>query len=98
MEVLRHQHPADEQAVHLLPDFFEACDEVATEAGREEKRRPAVDAAGDELQLTWLINAMVGRHAAFQYTRGDGLRGRNSGVPAAHRRPHKTGVCASHVF
>jgi hypothetical protein len=50
------------------------------------------------LQLTWLINAMVGRHAAFQYTRGDGLRGRNSGVPAAHRRPHKTGVCASHVF
>jgi hypothetical protein len=32
MEVLGHQDPADEQAVRLLPDFFQALDEVMTEA------------------------------------------------------------------
>jgi hypothetical protein len=31
MEVLRHQDPADEQAVHPLPDFFQAWDEATTE-------------------------------------------------------------------
>jgi hypothetical protein len=31
MEVLRHQDPADEQAVHLFPDFFQALDEVTIE-------------------------------------------------------------------
>jgi hypothetical protein len=32
MEVLGHQDPADEQAVHLLPDFFQTLDEVMAEA------------------------------------------------------------------
>jgi hypothetical protein len=40
------QHPADEQAVHLLPDFFQAFEEVTTEAWGEENRRPALDGAG----------------------------------------------------
>jgi hypothetical protein len=31
IEVLGHQDPADEQAVHLLPDFFQALDEVMAE-------------------------------------------------------------------
>jgi hypothetical protein len=32
MEVLGHQDPADQQAVHLLPDIFQALDEVVAEA------------------------------------------------------------------
>jgi hypothetical protein len=31
MEVLRHQDPADEQAIHFPPDFLEALDEATTE-------------------------------------------------------------------
>jgi hypothetical protein len=31
VEVLGHQDPADEQAVHFLPDFFQALDEAMTE-------------------------------------------------------------------
>jgi len=58
--------------VHLVPDFFQALDEVMTEAWREENRRPAVSAGGDELQFTRAVSAMVDRHAAFKYTRGDG--------------------------
>jgi hypothetical protein len=74
MEVLGHQDPANEQAVHLLPDFFEALDEVLAKAWREENRRSAVDAGGNELQLTRAVNAMIDGHAAFEYTRSDGLR------------------------
>jgi hypothetical protein len=81
MEVLGHQDPANEQAVHLLPDFFEALDEVLAKAWREENRRPAVDAGGNELQLTRAVNAMIDGHAAFEYTRSDGLgEGARSGV------------------
>ena len=49
MEVLGHQDPADEQAVHLIPDFLQTLDEVMTEAWGEENGRPAIGAGGDEL-------------------------------------------------
>jgi hypothetical protein len=35
MEVLGHQDPADAQAVHLSPDFFQALDQVMTEKVRK---------------------------------------------------------------
>ncbi len=97
MEVLGHQDPAKEQAVHLLPHFLEALDEVLTEARRAKDLCPAVSAAGDELQFTRTVSAMVDRHDAAQY-RGDATsRGNNSfgRVPSGHRRPQKSGVCAS---
>jgi hypothetical protein len=81
MEVLGHQDPADEQAVHLLPDFFQALGKVMTEAWGEENRRPAVGTGGDELQFTRAVSAMVDQHAGFKYRRGDGLgEGVRSGV------------------
>ena len=73
MEVVGHEDPADEQAVHLPADFLEALDEVLTKAWGGENRRPAVGAGGDELQFTRAVSAMVGRHAAFEYTHRDGL-------------------------
>jgi hypothetical protein len=33
MQVLGHQDPANEQAVHLLPDFFQVFGEAMTEKG-----------------------------------------------------------------
>ena len=69
-EALGHQLPADGQAVHLLPDFLEALDEVVAGAWREENRRPAVSTGSDELQLTRAVSAMVDRHAGFEDTRG----------------------------
>jgi len=58
MEVLRHQDPADEQAIHLLPDFLEALDEVVAEALGKENGRPPVGAGGGELQFTRAVSAM----------------------------------------
>jgi hypothetical protein len=52
VEVLRHQDPADEQAIHFLPDFLDALDEVLAEAWGKENGRPPVGAGGDELQFT----------------------------------------------
>ena len=61
--------------------FFQALDEVTTEAWGEENRRPAVSTGGDELQFTRAVSAMIDRHAAFEYTRSDGLgEGDRSGV------------------
>ena len=71
--MLRHQDPADEQAIHLLPDFLEALDEVLAEAWGKENGRPPVGAGGDELQFTRAVSAMVDGHAGFEYRRGDGL-------------------------
>ncbi|SPE25067.1 hypothetical protein SBA2_250003 [Acidobacteriia bacterium SbA2] len=68
MEVLRHQDPANEQAVHLLPDFLEALDEALTEAGRAKDLRAAVSTASDELQFARTVSAMVDRHIAAQYS------------------------------
>jgi len=70
VKVLGHQDPANEQAVHLLPHFFELLDETLTEAGRTKDLRPAVSAAGDELQFTRTVSAMVDRHSAAQHNNG----------------------------
>ena len=76
--MLRHQDPADEQAIHFLPDFLEAPDEVVAEAWGKENGRPPVGAGGDELQFTRAVSAMIDGYAGFEYTRGDGRSGRGS--------------------
>ena len=95
--MLGHQDPANEQAVHLLPHFFEALDEVLTEAGGAKDLRAAVSTAGDELQFARTVSAMGDRHRAAQYRAGATSRESNSfgRVPSGHRRPQKSGVCAS---
>ena len=51
MEVVGHEHPADEQASHLLPHLCQRFDKAAAKTLREEKGRALVSAGGDELQL-----------------------------------------------
>ena len=65
--MLGHQDPANEQAVHLVPNFLEALDEVLTEAGRAKDLCPAVSAAGDKLQFTRTVSTVVDRHDAAQH-------------------------------
>ena len=97
MEVLGHQDPAYEQAVHLLPDFFEAFGEIMTEAWGAENRRPAVDAGVDELQFTRAVSAMIDGHAAVAYTRSEGLGEGGSGVsPRDIADPKRRGSAPAH--
>jgi hypothetical protein len=67
MEVLRHQHPTDEQELQLLPHLLKPLYKAATETVREKNGRPAVSAGGDKLQLTRTVGAMVERHTAEKY-------------------------------
>ena len=48
----------------FLPHFLKALDKTATESVGEEECRATIGAAGDELQLTGTVDALVERHGA----------------------------------
>src|ERR1035437_7853523 len=62
MKMLGHEHPADQQEMPFLPHFLKALDETATESVGDEECRATIGAAGDELQLTGIVDALVERH------------------------------------
>jgi hypothetical protein len=62
--MLGHEHPADQQEMPFVPHFLKALDKTATESVGEEECRPAIGAAGNELQLTGTVDALVERHGA----------------------------------
>ena len=69
MEVIGHQHPADEQEFHLLPQPLEPSDKAAAKTLGEEKGRAPIGAGGDKLQFSGAVKALVERHAGGEYTR-----------------------------
>ena len=58
MEVIGHEHPADEPEPQVGQCFHKA----AAKTLREEKGRTPVGAGGDELQLSRTVMALVERH------------------------------------
>ncbi len=64
-----HQHPADEQKFHLLPQPLEPSDKAAAKTLGEEKGRAPIGAGGDKLQFSRAVKALVERHAGGEYTR-----------------------------
>ena len=69
MEVIGHQHPADEQGFCLLPHRCQRLDKTAAKTLREEKGRALVGAGSDELQLPGIVMALAVRHVAGECTR-----------------------------
>src|SRR5208337_4378936 len=56
MEMVRHQHPADEQKIQLLTHLLEPLDKTVAKTLGEKNGRTAVGAGGDKLQLTRAVS------------------------------------------
>ena len=85
MKMLGHQNPTDEQEMQFLPHLVKPLDKAAPKAIREEKRRAAIGAGGDELEFTGTVNAVVEGHGAGEYTL-DGA-GPEENVPSGSQTP-----------
>ena len=69
MEVIGHEHPADEPECHFPPRLCQRFDKAAAKTLREEKGRALLSAGGDELQLPRTVMPPVERRDAGEYTR-----------------------------
>jgi hypothetical protein len=68
MKMFGHQNPANQPEMQLLPHLLQPLDEATAKAVRKEKRRAAISAGSDELELTGSVSAMVNRHGDAEYT------------------------------
>ena len=60
----KSSHPVEQQEMPFLPHFLKALDKTATESVGEEECRATIGAAGDELQFTGTVDALLERHGA----------------------------------
>ena len=68
VEVIRHQHPTEEQEFQLLAHFLDPLNKTTAKPLGEEEGRPPIGTGGDELQLPRAVSALVEWHTAGEYT------------------------------
>ena len=62
MKVFRHQHPADNQKVHLVAQARQLFNKNTAQTIRQKERRASVRAGSDKLQLPGFVMAVIERH------------------------------------
>jgi hypothetical protein len=73
--------------MQFLAHLLKALDKAALKTIREENRRAAVGAGGNELEFTGTVKALVDGHGAGEYTLGSA--GPEENVPSGSQTPKK---------